>query len=338
VGYLAAFFIAVNGLLLELVGGRMATDHVDVFFMFFVLLAILFAVLFSQSRHYLWNLACAVSVGLAILCKWLPALIVLPVWLSLVLHYGMSWKKVWVQGAVLIIVITVIVVPWQWYIYTKFPLEAAWESHYNVLHLLKDLEHTGKPWYYYADVLRVSYGELIYIPLIWILYMSFKNRFDGRIWALLVWGFIPSIFFSFSATKLQGYTLFSAGALFLITALFIDALLRKELISRLNWLRTGFVVVMLLLPVRYCIERLKPFQSIEDMPQWQENIVRFSHRIEGVDKVVVFNTGHPIEYMFHTDVTAYRRLPNDKVLDSLESIGYSIYIGSEEGLPTPRVP
>jgi len=46
VGFLAAFLFSLNGLIIELTGGRVTTDHIDVIFLFFVLLAIFFTIKF----------------------------------------------------------------------------------------------------------------------------------------------------------------------------------------------------------------------------------------------------------------------------------------------------
>ena len=40
VGYLTAFFFSINGLIIELTAGRVATDHIDIFFLF--LMSIIF--------------------------------------------------------------------------------------------------------------------------------------------------------------------------------------------------------------------------------------------------------------------------------------------------------
>ena len=46
VAYIAAFLYSINGLILALVSGRKATDHIDIFFLFFVSLAVLLAIKF----------------------------------------------------------------------------------------------------------------------------------------------------------------------------------------------------------------------------------------------------------------------------------------------------
>lgn len=333
VGYYAAFFFAINGLILELGAGRMATDHVDIFFMFFVGLAVLAAVSFAQTRNFWWNILCGVSVGLAILCKWLPALIVLPIWLALVMHYKWTIKKFFWHGLVLVLIIVSVALPWQLYIHLYFPNEAAWESTYNVMHLYKDLENTGKPFYYYLDVMRVSYGELIYIPLIWMIVRAVKLKTDGRYWAIIVWAIIPYIFFSFSATKLQGYILFASGALFLITGLFMDELIENKIQMKRNWLKYSLIILLVALPVRYSLERLKSFEKTTEAPQWQKDIDKFSSHIGKRSDVLIFNTEHPIEYMFHTNAIAYIGIPEKSKLDSLIVQGYEVYIVKEDNWP-----
>ena len=333
VGLIAAFFFAINGLILDLVGARMATDHVDVFFMFFVALAVLCAVYFAQTRKFWWNLLCGLCVGMAILCKWLPALIVLPIWLVLVLHYRWKFKQFFFHGLGLIAVIVALALPWQLYIHASFPLEAIWESKYNIMHLYQDLENTGKPWYYYADVMRVSYGELIYVPFVWLIVRVIRKKNDGRYWALLIWIVIPFLFFSFSATKLQGYVLFCSSALFLVTAVFIDSTLKKEIKFKWNWLRYTVLVLLFALPIRYSMERLKPFEKRPEVPEWQSRIDDFANTSANTKNAVVFNTEHPIEFMFHTKARAYIGIPGEGLMDSLRNVGYQVYLINESGSP-----
>ena len=54
-GLIAAYLHAINGLIIELTGGRIATDHVDIFFLFFIELSIWFVILYQGKRNF-WNL------------------------------------------------------------------------------------------------------------------------------------------------------------------------------------------------------------------------------------------------------------------------------------------
>lgn len=333
VGWFAAFFFAIHGLISELVGGRMPTDHIDVYFSVFVLLAILSAILFAEKKSVWWNVLCGVAIGLAILTKWLPALIVLPIWLMLVIHHKFSFKQWFLHGLVLVTVILIVALPWQLYIHASFPKEAAWESHFNVMHLYMDLDGQGRPFWYFFDTMRMTYGELIYIPVLWFMYKAVQLKKDWRYWSVLVWFLIPYLFFSISVTKMQGYVLFSAGALFLITAIFIDKLLNKDLIAKYNWLRYMVLVLLIALPLRFAYERLRPFQPTREIPDWQQEINAFDQETNQPERTIVFNTEHPVEYMFHTDVVAYPGLPTNSILDSLNAENYTIYIVNEKHVP-----
>ena len=48
---------------------------------------------------------------------------------------------------------------------------------------------------------------------------------------------------------------------------------------------------------------------------------------------VVFNTEHPIEFMFHTKARAYIGLPGEGLMDSLRNVGYQVYLINESGSP-----
>jgi len=56
VGFLTAFFFSINGQIIEMTGGRWATDHIDIFFLFFVELAVFFTILFIQKKKPVFNI------------------------------------------------------------------------------------------------------------------------------------------------------------------------------------------------------------------------------------------------------------------------------------------
>lgn len=329
VGFYAAFLFAINGWFLEMVAGRASTDHVDIYFTFFIQLGVYFAVLFSESKNGWWNILCGVAIGLAVLSKWLPALIVLPIWLLLVWNIRFTIREIISHGIVLVLVTLLVAAPWQIYIHYAFPLEAAWESSYNVRHFFEILEGHGHPFYYHFQIMRISYGELIYIPLIWFIYRSFKQRANQKYWALLVWVLVPFIFFSISATKMQSYTMFTAPALFLIAAVFADFLMKNRSAFRYNWLSTVVLVGLFALPIRYSLERIGPLEPIATKPVWQRNILAFANGEKNNKKAIVFNTPHAIDFMYFTDATAYTYLPAQYIQDSLKLKGYHLYLVDE---------
>jgi len=85
------------------------------------------------------------------------------------------------------------------------------------------------------------------------------------------------------------------------------------------------MVLLLLLPVRFCLERVKPLKTpLLATPVYQEARDRFEQYEAGV---VVFNEPFPIEAMFFSDCrAAYSWIPAREVLDSLEAEGTKLVI------------
>lgn len=181
IGYLTAFLFSINGLIIELTAGRIATDHIDIFFLFFIEIAIVFSILFAQKRKLVFNVLTGVSIGAAILSKWLPALIVIPIWLLIVIDSEkFKTKEIIFHFIILITTCCLVFLPWQVYIFNAFPLEAKWEASFNFKHITEVLDERTGPIYYFIDKIRINYGELIYLPLIWFLWKYIKNIKDKK--------------------------------------------------------------------------------------------------------------------------------------------------------------
>ncbi len=332
IGFLAAFFFSINGLIIEMMAGRVASDHPDTFFLFFVEAAIFFSILFIEKKNMIFNLLAGIFIGAAILSKWLPALIVLPIWGILAYSSGkFSLKYIAMQFVVLTTVCAAVFLPWQIYIFNAFPLEAKWESDFNFRHINEVIEGQVGPWHYYLDKIRISFNELIYLPLLWYIWKVYKNIHVWKSLALLIWILIPLIFFSFVATKMQGYILFTAPALFIITADFYDALVSYRKNQKHKWFITLVLLILIALPVRYSIERIKPFENTDRHPQWVRDLKALN--INDEKNTILFNYDHPIEAMFYTDMTVYKELPEINILYELKEKGYKVLINDVGDIP-----
>jgi len=339
VGFIAAFLHSIHGLSIELTGGRISTDHIDVFFTFFIELSILFGLFYKikkGDRFYLCLMG--LCTGIAILCKWLPALIVVPVWFLFIMDRGnrLSYRKIVMDTILLVTINFIIFIPWQLYIHTNFPLEAAFESQYNLRHLFEGLEGHGKPFYYHLNKIRIQYGELTYIPLIWWIWKSVVKGLHKKetTWlAFSCWLLVPLIFFSFAQTKMQAYTLIAAPAIFIITAVFWRYLrIIKPTNKWSRWLSTMLIFLLLILPIRYSIERIKPFSEQDRNPEWVENVKKLNLIVDDGEKNIVFGTDRPIETMFYCDnIIAYARVPVTTTIDSLIEAGFKVYFLEESG-------
>ncbi|MEX2596594.1 MAG: glycosyltransferase family 39 protein [Salibacteraceae bacterium] len=334
VGYISAFFYAVNGLIIELAAGRSATDHVDIFFLFFIQLAVYLCILFSQNKKQIYNVLCGVSIGLAILSKWLPALIVLPIWILFMVKNSkpLDLRVLLKNFGVLLVTIIIIAVPWQIYTFLRFPEEAMIESAYNVKHLWEVLEDQYRPFYYHFERIRISFGELIYLPLIWYFVKSIKRPFRFERLAISIWIIVPILFFSFAATKMKAYTMFTAPALFMITALFFKYLSIYRTKIKYKVISTLVMVAMIALPVRYMFERVKPFKDHGEKAKIVTYLKELKPKVAD-KKVVLFRVDSSIEAMFYTDVVAYPWRPSsDAKLAEIHDKGYLICIKGSNGL------
>jgi 4-amino-4-deoxy-L-arabinose transferase len=330
-GLWAAFFHSINGLIIELTGGRVATDHYDTIFLFFIELAILFSLLLVKKDRLAYALLAGLSMGIAILTKWLPALIVVPVWLACSLgREKPEWKKLTWQLAVMLLAAVAVALPWQFYIHAQFPQEAQWESDYNWRHFTEVIEgHEESFLKHFGNMPRI-WGELIYLPVLWFFY-SLAKRWDWNKAALAIWVFVPFLFFSFARTKMQAYTLFTCPALFIMLAWHCRSLHLHELFYlKKRWLSRFILLLLVVLPLRYCYERVKPFKTDRN-PAWASELRSLAQKYEG-KKVVIFNMERPVEAMFYGDFTAYFSAPDSQEIKPLLQKGYLVMLKKGNGL------
>lgn len=331
VGLIAAGLCAINGLMIEQTAGRVATDHIDVFFFSLISFAVYFLITFAEKNHYNYLIYGGILTGLAILTKWLPALIVIPIWLIASIYHRRSLRSILINGLLIGILITVIALPWQLYILHHFPLESAWEFAYNRKHILEALGTHDHPFYYHWLKMPVIFGEIIFIPLGWFMYSTLKNPTAYKNILLLTWIAIPYLFFSIAATKMQGYILFTAPAIFIMIAVFYDHLSTRD--QKNSLLIKGITLLLFLLPVRYTIERVKPFDRMERTREWITKIKDLDQQ-HGTKPAVIFNCKYPIEAMFHTEMMAYEVMPSREKIMELSQEGYQIYLDDWQEIPT----
>src|SRR5690606_1796826 len=128
--------------------------------------------------------------------------------------------------------------------------------------------------------------------------------------------------FSLAETKMQGYLLISAPAFFIVTACFFLHLYRQyQQKNKYRWLLALVLFALIALPVRYSIERIKPFQNRDRSPAWVSDLKLFP-----ANEGILFNYPHPVEAMFYTNLTVYSILPADSTIQLLVREGNRIFI------------
>lgn len=332
VGVIAAFFFAINGLILEISAGRVATDHVDTFFLIFIEASIL-SIIFHSKKGKRWMLCLAGFLcGLAILTKWLPALIVLPAYL--VLNFRkQTLETLFIDMLYILLPAVLVATPWQVYTYFNYPKEFLWEQLYNFRHITETIEMHAHPWWYFVDRIRINVNEAIYLILIWYGYYLWKNGVQRCDVFLLTWMGLPLLFFSIVQTKMQGYILFTFPAYFLIMAQFIVWLeeIIKTTSSKVKRYGSGFVIfAVLLISIRYSIERIKPFENM----QLEANVEEEYRSLKLSDNAIIFNHPFSIEMMFYSDIITYQKLPSEQNIEELTENNYIVYILDRGNIPS----
>lgn len=334
VALLAAFLHSIHGMLIELSGGRVSSDHVETFFVFFIELAVWFAVVFgiTKKREYLFIIGCGLATGLAVLSKFLAAFIVLPIWLSIMLFYKKApIKQISLKFILLLFISVLLPACWFLYVFLSFPIEAGEmiSSFMNPLNTV--VENHAKPLFYYITNIRIIYSELIYLPLIWIIYQSVKQWKSEPYFPIVIWIFIPFIVFSFAETKRFTYLAIAAPALFIATSTFFYWVLGLTKQFKHKWILYVILFLIVALPIRYSIERVKPFEAQDRNPQWAKELRQLDK--ENISNGILFNYDRPIEAMFYTRLTAYPYLPVKETLNDLIERGFTIIIDDNDDIP-----
>jgi 4-amino-4-deoxy-L-arabinose transferase len=323
IAFKAALLCTIHGLLLDLLSGRQGTDAIDADFFFFVTLAACLAVRHATTGRKSLLLFTGIALGAAILTKWLPALVVLPFWLVLRWQREKRPSRLAAEMFTMAAIASALVIPWQWWIFHRFPAEAAWEQSFNKAHIFTALEGNGGDAWYHFEHLRICYGEAVYAVILLAGWQFIRTR-NAVLGSLLLWFGLVYAFFSVVATKMPGYTIFAAPAVWLLTAWTTEAFWKSELPFRLSRTFSRIVAIALIaLPIRYTIERLKPFEPLHRGPHPLASPALVSKGIPA-RKLVLFHAPYPIEEMFFTGCTAYEQDAPKTTKDSLSNQGYTI--------------
>jgi len=347
VGLWAAFLVSISGVMVELPAGRIATDHVDMAFIFFITLAGWAGLAFARNSTWRSAGLFALTLILAVYAKWFTALFLLPVAATAVLFHRA--KGVRLPALQLVVTsVAVLAAAWVWQQYTqqRFPLEAAWESSYNLRHLIEPLEGHRHEWHYHISRMGQMFGWLCFPALIWLMVRSWDKVSSGRasvarvalhgghsddasspLWiraGLTAWWLLPLLVFTIAATKMRLYILPVAPVCWLAIAVLLDDLWRGRgilLRIRAAWVRrtlTLVVVCWALLDLDHEVRLFK--KTYGQPPAWMVEIDLVSKHLAHSPGVrpVVFNARQPIELMFHTGATAYARVPQDSAWNALE--------------------
>lgn len=336
VAFIAAGLHAIHGKLIELSSGRTASDHVDTLFIALVAIGGWIAVRYRRGN--VWCSAGAVGLlsGMAALAKSPLSTLVIVLWWSLLQRESTQRPIVLMGGAALAFVVTACVyLPWHIYIANAYPAEATWERAYTFRHITEVLEgHGGGLLYHFKQISRL-YGEIALLSIIWFFYRGRQEYRDGFKIMLALWIGVPYVVFTAARTKMPAYVMLAAPAVFTVLSCHFWEL--RDAASRIQGWRRGVCVIgavlLLVLPVRYSLERLKPMWGPDWSTQWAYSLRDLGEQCRG-SRTVVFKVARPIELMFYSTAIAYPHVPSEEELIRIAQNGYRVCVLDDGSLPS----
>ena len=106
---------------------------------------------------------------------------------------------------------------------------------------------------------------------------------------------------------------------------------RPSYSSPMRGLSTIVSILLIVFPIRYALERLKPFENRDRNPSWVQHLRSLKAILPS--NAILFNTTHPIESMFYTDIiAAYSISPDQETIERLLHLGYRLFLVDGEQL------
>lgn len=341
IAFLAAGLFCFSNFHLELVGGIRSMDHNDLCLEFYTLASVWAWVNYEQTKKKYWIVIIGFCAGAAILTKWLIGLFVFLVWGSKILIQirATSQKAEMLRFLVALLICCLVFLPWQFYISSQFPAEAAFEYAFNRRHITEVIEgHEGGAFFYLSRFPQLL-GEGIFLlvfPGLYLLYRS-KTRNKDLNLPILIGVLFVFIFLSFIVkNKVISHMYFIAPFLMIYMSYGLDFIiirLKKKYVITLFLIGTGILSA-------------KPEKIIRD--QGRDNVKRNNaiHNTSAFKKLgnhipdrvkIVGNVPDFVSVMFYNkDIVAYESFSGEQ-LEVLKKQQDTIAIFSSiDGTPPPQ--
>lgn len=331
-GWFAGFLNAINGYLIELASGRVATDHTDALMTFWVLLSIVVGVRACAKKEFRGGVFSGLAMAASILTKWWTGLIALPV--VFLYTWGDRGARAAIQRAsAMLFTALTIVMPWEHFVRAHYPDEVRATTREHFAHFTDSLAGgpAGEYWLHFKNMPKI-YGVMIIVAFFVFIAHSIRTRgVRSRFLkeaSIVLWWLVPYIVFSIAETKMSGLVMISSGALFLMSAFFYERLKvwkfenrEKRFLAALGVLAT---ILVWAAPIQYSLERMKVFKHHDRFPVSAYRLRVLNCRLPPEQKTVIFNLPELIEAMFYTPHSAYGYLPKEADVADLKSRGYRV--------------
>ncbi len=337
VGFYTALLFATSFNLVELVSGRVVSDHNDVAFLFYTTASIWAWSEYIFSKRKYWLYLIGIFSGFAVLCKWLTGLLIYFGWFIYSFYSNKFEIKKNGDFFFSFMITLIVVLPWQIFIFYKYPKQAIYELNYNSLHFTKVLEGLPKRgMWFYLDNITVLYGKVVpYILLLGFILLYRKIQKKKIKVAFISMPLFVYVFFTFAKTKMPNYTFVVTLPIYLSLACLIEYIIIKINCIRLPKVFIHIITFLFLIFLSF--ENLNIEKIQEKHTLWKKDN-KYTRRLLHNKKIfqslmlpnnaVLFNVKgrHYIEAMFYTGKPSYNFIPSFKQYKELKTKGKTIEI------------
>jgi 4-amino-4-deoxy-L-arabinose transferase-like glycosyltransferase len=347
-GFFAALFAGTSFFLLGLVSGRQPVDHNDVSFLFFVSASLWAWVEYSLSEKKLWLFLIGIFAGLAVLCKWLPGLLVYAIWGGFALLDKKRLAENLRHLVVSFLITLAVALPWHLYIFLRFSSEALMEWNYNTAHFLTILEGQGGNFWNHFLKTETIYGPWMYviIPAGSILFVVISKNKKTSV-ALLAGTMMVYLFFSLAKTKMTSYPIIVAMLIFIFLGTIPSSLIWiSEKITKNRWIPVFLFLLLAVFIIQYNI-RPKQLDAVnfsgkgsgwyrKTMIYNKNEFLRMKRTLPS--NVVICNLPgrHYVDCMFYTGFPSYGPIPSKEQIADLLKKGKRVVIIQQPGIKVPN--
>jgi 4-amino-4-deoxy-L-arabinose transferase len=354
-GYYAAFLFATSYYLAELISGRLMVDHNDVSFLFYVSASIWAWVEYVFSGEKRWIIWIGVFSGIAVLCKWLVGLAVFSGWLIYILYTIIEYKKSNIPKdralfdfLMAFLIAVIVVFPWQLVIFRRYPVEAAFSYMENNLHFTSAVDGHRGPWWFYFYNIKTLYGTAVLIVLPLAIFLSVKKiKLKPLAVAFFSILLIVYVFFTFSKTKMPGFTFMISLPVFVSSGILLDYVIKKIELLRVSGFLHRLGILLLLLVIGYQnfnLLTIRKNHSMQGPNMLYRNISIQNKKVfESLKTTVPLNSvifnlcGRSyVDCMFYSGFPSYNFIPSVEQYGELKKKNKTIVIFSQSDQALPE--
>jgi len=357
--FLASTLFTFSPYSLELVSGRLFTDHNDFIFLFYIVLSFWALSEYLISKKKIWLYAMAIFSGLAVLVKWLVGLLVYLAYaiteLPTVKEYLSTPKKI-ILPLSLFFITCFVFVPWQVYIFSRFPTEAAYEYKMAALHFTEVIEGHSGTWKFHLQQLNTLYTSVI--PYGWVLIIfiggallsiRFASNNANKLFMMATFActLFVYLFFSIAKSKLSGFCLPVSFAFYLFISSFFTLWLSLVKTKINVYLKNGLYasVCIALFLLNYNLTEFEYLHNDNGINAYNRDIRRKDkHAAKKIkhqfpDKLIaVYNFGKEpfanVNGMIYSDKPCFDFYPTSEMINQTIKNNYLPVVLADSSLPT----